>query len=164
MANLHQLTAEYRMLQDLAEDFDGQDEQIGLALESLEGALEQKALGIVYVLRNMGTDADALEEEAKRLASKAKAIRAREERLRAYVLGAMQYNGVTEIKGPTVTLRVQQNPESVTVDDEANIPAQFIRARTAYTIDKAAILKAYRESGEIVPGTRVERGVRLAIK
>ncbi len=160
MSTLHELTAELSRLQEVAEEGD----DIAEAIEQVSGDLRVKATGIVYVIRNLEAAADACEAEAKRLADRAKARKNAAERLKARVLGTMQDNGVLRIESPTVTLSVAQCPERVEIDDESALPPEFVREKVTRTPDKTAIMAAYRAHGEVVPGTHVVRGTRLAIK
>ncbi|HEY3499288.1 MAG TPA: siphovirus Gp157 family protein [Polyangiaceae bacterium] len=160
MGRLHELTAELHELQELAED--GAD--VATAIERVSGDLRTKATGIVFVIRNLESDAAACEAEAKRMAERAKARANAAERLKSYVLGTMQNHGVLRIESHTVTLSVAQCPERVEVDDESALPPEFVREKVTKSPDKAAIMAAYKKHGEVVPGTHVVRGTRLAIK
>jgi hypothetical protein len=44
------------------------------------------------------------------------------------------------------------------------VPAEYVRTVTTTSVDKRAILDAYKTTGEIVPGVEVTRGQRLDIR
>ena len=114
------------------------------------------------MLRNLGADEDALDAEIKRLQDKKRSAANNRERLREYLKKSMCDAGILRIKAPAFVLSIGDGPESVEIDDEDQIPGEFIR--TKREPNKAAILEAYRRDGECVPGARVTRKQRLTIK
>lgn len=163
--SLYDLTGELAELQRLAED----GEDVSEALARVEGDLEKKGLGIAHVLRNLEADVTALNAETERLIEKSQRLVRQHKRLGEYVLATMQARGVHAIKGPAFSLKVAENPPKVVVEDESAIPPEYMRTPDPppppkAVPDKKAILAAFKEHGEVVPGTRIERGVRLVIK
>lgn len=165
MASLYQLTDEYVAIRAAAED--GLD--VSEALAQLEGEIERKVLSIVYVARSLEADAAACDAELDRIAKRRDNLRAQRERLEAHVLTTMKAHGVEQIKTPTITLRIKQNPPKVVILNEAAIPPEYMRTPEPppppkAAPDKAKILAAYKALGEVVPGTEVTRGEKLDIK
>ncbi len=158
MTKLYELSGEYARLQALAED----GEDVESALVELGGELSAKCEGIARVLASMDGGEEAIDAELKRLkARKAAATNARE-RLRDYLRTNMAACGIERIKTPLFTISVRQSPPRVEVDDEGAVPAEFTRTTTS--VDKAAVLAAFKRDGEMVPGTRIEHGTTLTIK
>lgn len=173
MASLHDVTGHYLALQTALEgDEIGDDALAQEALASIgeaEDALERKQLGCALVVRNLDGEIDQLAEEIDRLTKRKKSREASREWLTRQMLVSMTLANVTKIKGPTLTVAVVANPPKVVVLDEAAIPERFMvtpepppppKPRP----DKVAILAAFKLTKKDVPGTRVEREERLAIK
>ena len=157
---LYELTAEYQSLQRAAED----GEDVGDQLAKLGGEIEAKGSGIVAVVKALDADAAAIKAEEKTLATRRKAIENNAERLREHVRTVMLAHGVASIKSPQCSITLSDGPEKVVVENEALIPEAFQRVTVATEIDKAGILKAWKEHGECVPGTKIERGTALRIR
>lgn len=169
MASLHEITGEYLLLQNALESDVPEAVQDALArIGAVEDALEQKTLGVAFVLRNLQSEAATLEAEVQRMIDRLTRVRNRAEGLERYMLASLQLAEVTSVKGPTLTISVVQNPPAVIVDDESQIPAGYMVTPAPAPPpkprpDKKAIADAFKRNGEIIPGTRVERGVRLKI-
>ena len=155
---LYELTGEYAALQRLAED----GEDVTERLATLEGQLEAKAESISAILAGLDADAEALKAEEDRLAARRKALENNRDRLREYVKANMVGRGIERIKTPVFTWSVGDGPERVAVVDEALIPDEYFRIKRE--VARSEILKAYKESGECVPGTAIERSKVLRIR
>jgi hypothetical protein len=161
---LYELTAELEQLRALAEDAEPGDAALAAAIEDATAAIEQKAAGIGQVLAQLDADADACDVEIKRLTAKKRRVATNAENLRAYVQHQMVSRDIQSIKGGTFSFALVQCPPRVVVTDAKLVPREFIRTKTETSIDKVAVLATFSKSGEIVPGTSVEKGVRLQIK
>lgn len=144
-------------------------------------------------LRHLDSQAELCAAEVKRITAAKKRFEAMKERLETYAIRAMQANGVSRMDAATVSLRLQQNPPSVVIEDGLALDERFFmvqfsmrgdlwaRARAVLqdwadsavvdaikvgevsTPIKSAIAAAIK-AGEEVPGARLERGVRLVVK
>jgi hypothetical protein len=157
---LYQLSGEYRLLQEAADD--GAD--VSAALAALTDALEIKAENIARLLRNMESDEDGLAAESKRLSERKSSLVAQRKKLREYLRSNMEACGITRIKTPAFTISLANNPEKVEIKDAREVPAQYTRLVTNTEIDEAAILRAYKDHGECVPGTEITRTTSIRIK
>lgn len=161
---LYELTGEYERLRALAESSDNESE-VNMALSAIDAAIERKAEGIGKVLAELEASAQAAADEAKRLVETAKRYDANAERLKTYMLVQMQIMGVTEIKAGSFRVRRQQNPEKVVITNEAALGlVPYIRTKVVSTIDKRAILDAYKSTGECIEGTEVVRDERVSFR
>jgi hypothetical protein len=77
----------------------------------------------------------------------------------------MQAANITKIESPYFTLSIAKNPESVIVDCDTIIPADYFRQPETPppVLDKTLVKKAIKDGFE-VPGCHLESGVRLSIK
>ena len=155
---LYELTGSYAQLQSRAED--GEDLEAELA--QLDDRLEEKGRALVGLIKNLSAEADAIAKEEERLELRRKALENAERRIKDYVRTCMEQSGIQKIKAGTFTIWLQEGPERVEVVDEAAVPEAFFRVKRE--VSKSEILRAYKQDGECVPGTRIERSVGLRIR
>jgi hypothetical protein len=160
---LYELSADYLAALDaLAEIEDLPPEAIADTLEGLAGPWEDKALNVGRYIRNLEAEAAAIEEAKKRMDARAKATANQAARLKAYLKGELERTGLKP-KAPDLALRLQNNPQSVSIDDAALIPEEYRRTETVETILKAEIGAALK-AGQAIPGARLVRSQRLVIQ
>ena len=140
-----------------AEEFDEE------SLNDLVISFEKKAGGIVSFNESMQTFIDYCKTEEKRIAAKRKAVENRGKSLMSYLKTCMESAGMMEMVVGTKTLKIQNNPPSVVIDDEAFIPACFYTVIPATSQLNKADLKAALKKGE-VNGAHTEQGTRLVVK
>jgi hypothetical protein len=136
-------------------------EAIADTLEGLQCEFEDKALNVGRYIRNLEAEASAIEEAKKRMDVRAKAAARQAGRLKDYLKRELERTGL-KIKAPDLTLRLQNNPASVVVDDEARIPEAFKHSEVVTKVLKLEIGKALK-AGEAVAGAHLERSKRLVI-
>ena len=159
---LYELSADYLAALDaLAEIDDLPPEAIADTLEALEGEFADKALNVARYIRNLEAEAGAIEEAKKHMDARAKATANQARRLKEYLHHELERTGLRP-KAADLALRVQNNPPSVIVDDEAAVPENFKESVTVTKVCKAELGKALK-TGESVPGAHLERSTRLVI-
>ena len=165
MASLYELTAEYADMMarlDAAET----DEEVAAIWEELsgmEGEITDKADMYARIMRNKRAEAEMFKAEAKRLTAKAKAAEGVADRLKGMVQDTMIHLGLKDIRTSIGKWRIQRNPASCEVIDPAKVPTEY-HIPQPDTIDRAAILKAFRETGEIPDGCDITQseGIRFS--
>lgn len=153
MANLYDLTAEYAALlaaYDVAED-DAQRADVLTMIDQVQEGIGDKAEAYARIIKNLQADADAFDAEAKRMAAKAKAAKNAVEGLKARLLDAMQQFNATEIKTSIGKWRIQNNPWSCEITEPDKVPAEY-HVPQPDKIDRVALLKRFRETGEMLDG------------
>lgn len=155
---LYDITQGYQALAHRAEE--GEDVEAELA--QLDGELTVKAEGILHVLRDVEGDAQKIDQEIARLTARKRIAEANAKRIRDYLRQGMEASGVTRIVSPTFAVTLSDGSDRVEVDDESLLPDTYVRVKREPA--KSAILAHYRATGEILPGTRIERGTRLVIR
>ena len=165
MTALYEIVASKAAFERLAESEDLPPELIADTLESIEGAIEDKAKNVAAFTRNLESSAAAKREAGKAMLAKADRLEKRAESIRQYLLMNMQFAGITRIECPWFTIAVRKNPPSVVIDDESVLPAEFIVTPPppAPRPDKAAIGRAIK-SGTDVPGAHLVQSERIEIK
>ncbi len=158
MPTLYELKDKYLKLLEMATEEDAalfQD-----TLESLEGAIEDKAEKIVCVLKEMEGDINTIKAEEKRLKERRQALEKKKEHLRWYLQDELEVMNIPRLKTARFTISLRDNAPKVNVIDEDLIPFNFIK--TSYAVDKKAVKEAL-ESGQEVEGATLvkERGISI---
>lgn len=161
--SLYQLTGQYQEALSTLLDADLPEEVVADTLEGLVGSIEEKAKNVAAFARNLEASAAAIREAEKQMAARRQFIEARAKRMREYLLSNMQAAGISKIESPWFALAIRNNPESVAIDDENALPADYVRVNEVRSADKAAIKDAIK-AGKDVPGCRLVRTQRLEIK
>lgn len=164
-APLYELVQYQNQLATLADSGEVPPEQIADTLESLEGDIREKSVQVAAFTKNLDATADAVREAAKKMLERADRIEKRAESIRQYLLFNMQAAGISKVECPWFTLTVRKNPPAVVIDDEEQLPREYIvqPPPPSPRPDKDAIKRALRE-GQAVPGARLVQGERLEIK
>ena len=161
LPTLYYLDSQWDELMELAEidpDVDLDD-----TIEGLEGTMEVKRQAVGYYLENLKATAKARREAAARMEESADAMEARHKRLTDYLIHNMKKHGILEVSCPQWTMKLQQNPPKVVIDDASKIPLKLQREIPAkYEPDKKAI-KSEISAGNTVDGAHLERGWRLKV-
>ena len=128
MATIYELTNEFRMLYELAEDPETDQELLEGTLEALEGELEWKADNYAKVMRQLEADAANLKLEEKRLATRRTACENNMKRMKQILQYAMETAGKTKFKTDLFSFGIQKNPAAVVMDTDQliNIPIKYL--------------------------------------
>ena len=159
--NLYEITREALELASLLET-----EELTPELEAMlvinQEQLQTKAVNYAKVIANIQSDADAIDQEIKRLKamkdSKERAITRLKEALRE----AMLVSAIDKIESPLFKLSLRRS-EAVEVDIVEALPSQFLNVKNVITADKVAIKEAIKR-GENVFGARIIENFNLQIK
>ena len=163
-----------RTLYDLGDAFNGVmdlvlDETMDLTvleecLQSIEADIAVKCERGIGLIRNLDTLREGMEKESKRLSEQARILKNRIESIKVWYqrnLDAMGKSKVTTILG---TMAVQNNPPSLKITDEDDIPLCYLDLIPArYEVNKDAVKNALK-AGEEVPGAHLEQGRSLRIR
>lgn len=164
MARLYELTEAYASLIAMLEDCESasEEEQILSELTGLNDAIGDKAEAYARIMRNMLSDISGCKAEIERLKGLKERLENAVDRMKDNLRYAMEIAGATEISTSIGKWRIQRNPPKVQVTDSALIPSDYLIPQPP-KVDSKAILAAYRNDGEIVPGTEVvqEESVRF---
>jgi len=168
---LYEIADNYlQALEELAEMEDLPQEVIADTLEGLQGGFEAKAVSVGAYIKTLEAEASAIKEVRESMERRQNALERHAERLREYLKAQMERTGLRHIKvppertkAPCIILRLQANPPSVTIEDEAAIPEHYKQQVIAVKVLKSEIAKALK-AGEEVPGARLEQSTRLVIQ
>lgn len=156
--NLYELTTSYRQIQDMIEQG---EEGLEDTLESLDDAIEEKAVGYAKVIKNNDGRISAIKEEEKRLAEKRRSLENGNKRLKESLQDSMMLNNKRTIKTDLFNFNIQKNPPSVRVIDESMIPKTYY-IEQAPKLDRRALINELKENS--IPGVEIHQGESLRIR
>ena len=167
LPSLYKLTSEYTQLMHKLADSDLDAQTIADTIEStgLMDDISTKGQGYIMVARSFNTNIEAIKQEQDRLAKLRKHYELTVERLHNRLLYNMEITGIECIEGPTMTISIRENPESVSVFDEAQIPAEFMRQpEMPPEIPDKWLIRTILQNGIDVPGCKLVKTKKLHIK
>ena len=151
MTKLYELAGQYLALSELADDPNMPPEALQDSLEGLEGEIEVKAQALLQVVAGMEGDTGAIDAEIKRLQTRKRVIENRAASLRDYLYQNMVATGISKISCPLFQITLAKGRPVVVVEDESQVPDQYIKTTIVKAPRKAEIMAALK-SGEAVPG------------
>lgn len=160
---LYELTGAFNDIFNLLES----DEEVDLqtledTLQSIEGAIEQKAGGIARIILSLQKTAEAFGSEAQRLAEKKRTTENKVKWLKDYLIAAMTATAKEKILTDVGTVSRRKSPASIKVLDPFEVPASYW-----YTpppeLDKKSILEDLKR-GASIPGVELHQGYHIRIQ
>ena len=109
MSSLYNLSASYRQLMERLYDEELPEEAIIDTLDSLEGAIEDKADGYGKVIRMIEADIESTKAEEARLHARRKSLERRKDVLKGNLYDAMKTVGLAKIKTALFTVSIRKN-------------------------------------------------------
>lgn len=162
--NLYTIASKYLEAFNALTDTDDMPEEAILdTLEGIEGEFNEKALAVAAYIKNLEAEAVAIKDAYKRMKERHDSKMSKVESLERYLIGNMQKIGVKKVESSELLVQVKANPEKVIIDNDKEIPIQYVVERVEISFDKNGIKKALQEGVEI-NGAHLEREFRLAIK
>lgn len=123
------------------------------AYAEYNAAAAEKLEGTACYVRELKAEADAIKAEEERLAKRRKALENKSERLKNYMMPALEAMG-GKVKGVMASVRIGKS-QAVTVFDIDALPDAFKHVKTTIDPDKVALKKALK-TGEVIPGAALE--------
>jgi len=127
-----------------------------------ESQLQEKAVNYGYVIKQLGHEVNAVNEEIKRLTDIKKRNEKAIERMETAISNAMQLYGIEKVDSSFLKLSFRKS-ESVEIVNEAQLTEQFTTTKTTVTPNKVAIKEAIK-NGEVVEGAVLVTNLNLQIK
>ena len=153
--SLYNITNKFVELMDKAQEGDLTEEEYNQLGEEVIKELQNKSANIIGYIRNSESLLEAMKAEEKRLSDMRKQGEAKLEKFNQYVKENMEKLGLVEIPTELGSLKITKNPMSVEIENEDEIPSEFKQEVVTTKIDKTAIKNHFKETGEIVAGTRI---------
>lgn len=160
--SLYELAAQYQRDLEYIQNSDLDEDQAIQLLESMQGAIQEKAKNVAMVIRNMETTVEAIAAAEKEMAARRKSIDRKIDWMKTYLLENMERTGISKIESPYFVIALRDNPESLIIEQDAEIPAEYYKPQDP-VLDKVT-LKKDMQLGVIVSGCRLERKKSVRIK
>lgn len=162
----YEIAEQYQSVVDLIEDMTDPDsaetdetilEAVQNALDEVEGSLQDKTENILRLLASWEVLSEAIKAEKDRLAAKQKALQARSDRLRQYVLRHMQARDIKKIETAVRNVTRVAGRDRVVVDDLNALPQGTFDTEYIIKPDKKLIMERHK-AGMETDGAHIERG------
>lgn len=152
MSSLFNISQEFKVIFDLANDIEAEEQEtLAELFESIEAELSEKLDNTSYIIKQLDADAATIKAEAKRLTDKARTLENRGKYLKELMLGAIKASGVEKLKSNLFSYSIKRS-EALSVLSEDNISREFFRVKKE--VDKTK-LKAFINSGGVVDGVSI---------
>lgn len=157
--SLYQLDEQWMALQaaltnaDETPEEQAQHEQM---LEDLQRLAAHEMDSIARLICNIKGEILAEETEIKRLKASVDRKKAAIVRLTRCVQNSMILTGISRAETSIGRWSLRTNPPHVEIIDPNEVPGEYLVLQDP-KVNKAAILAAYKETGEIIPGTDIIR-------
>ena len=163
MKSLYEIADEWREILNLAQEKDIDEQVIRDTLDSMDLTkdLAQKVENYWHVIDELEASNERIKKEIDRLQARRTTQGNNVKRLKNTLTGVLDYLEIAKVKTDTSTIWVQNNPESLQIINEENIPNRFWVEQPP-KLDRRELLKQMKESKEKVPGVTIKqtRGVR----
>lgn len=153
--SLYNITSKFVELINKANEGDLTEEEYNELGNELALELQNKSANIIGYIKNSESLLEAMKAEEKRLSDIRKQGEIKLEKFYQYVKENMEKLGLVEIPTELGSLKITKNPMSVEIENEDEIPSEFKQEVITIKIDKTAIKNHFKETGEIVAGTRI---------
>lgn len=159
MANIYELSSNYRELQKLMEQAETAEEveAIRNTMAGMTGEIGDVIESLLKAKANILGDVPALSLEISRLAHRAGQLQTSAAAIDEQVKYLMEMAKAKTMRTALFTVTLAEGSESVEILDEAQLPEDMLSVTTAIKPDKKAI-KAAIKSGREVPGAAMKRG------
>lgn len=160
--SLYQITSAFPQLMEQDDISEEDKKEIEKELTQI---LKQKSNGVIGYAKNLELTIKAMKEEEDRLEETRKKLEKRLNHFKDYVIECMARNNLTKIDTDLGSLTLAKSPISIEILNTEEIPAKYKKVQQTETIDKRAILKDFKETGEVIDGVKfITEGNNLRIK
>lgn len=148
MANIYELTNDFKEVMSLLESGEYDREMLENTLECIECEIEEKADGYARVIRNTEADIAAIKAEEERLAKKRKALENSVAQMKGNLEEAMRATGKVKFKTELFSFNIQKNPAKVCMVAGVDVPWMYL-IEQAPKIDTALIKETLKSGVEL---------------
>ena len=162
MARLYEITGAYAELAAMLEDCETEEQELEIIsqINQVSVDMSEKAEKYAYIRMNLKAEADELaakaaifKAEADRLSAMSKSRENNIKRLNDHLIFAMNVAGLKQLPTSIGKFYTQQTT-SVEVLDAWAVPEEFTTPQPP-KVDKNAIKKAFKETGELLDGVEI---------
>lgn len=153
--SLYNITNKFIEIMDKVAGGELSEEEYNELEKELAVELQNKSSNIIGYIQNIESFINAVNDEEIRLAEMKKTAEKKLSKFKEYVKENMERLDLTNIPTSLGNLKISKNPMSVEIDNEEKIPGEFKKVEMKVKVDKTAIKKHFKETGEIVPGIKI---------
>lgn len=153
--SLYNITNKFIEIMDKVTEGELSEEEYNELGKELAVELQNKSSNIIGYIQNIESFINAVKDEEIRLAEMKKTAKKKLSKFKEYVKENMERLDLTDIPTSLGNLKITKNPMSVEIEDEGKIPGKFKKVEMNIKVDKTAIKKYFKETGEIVPGIKI---------
>lgn len=153
--SLYNITNKFIEIMDKVAGGELSEEEYNELGKELAVELQNKSSNIIGYIQNIESFINAVNDEEIRLAEMKKTAEKKLSKFKEYVKENMERLDLTDIPTSLGNLKITKNPMSVEIEDEGKIPGKFKKVEMNIKVDKTAIKKHFKETGEIVPGIKI---------
>lgn len=160
---LYEIADRYQfLLNDLYDYETGVVNEVTLArLNELTDSMEDKAINITMLFKELEASADAIEKERQAMQKREKALKNQIQSLKDYLRSNMERCEIKKIECPQFVISLQKNPCSVEILSESEIPKEYTKVTVDLDIAK---IKDELKNGVVIPGARLVQGSSVRIR
>lgn len=144
---LYEITGALLELLEMATEQELDQKTINDTMEVMEFEFEEKADGYAKVIKTLEGNVDSLDKEIERLTKRKNTVKNNIASIKRNLEGAMITTGKTKFKTLLFNFGIQKNPVSVVIDDESQIPEEYLVAQEP-KVDKTG-LKNFLKDNEV---------------
>ena len=164
--NLYELAKSWNDLLSMMDEIP--EDALRDTLEGIEGEFDEKVDNIACVIKQLTSEAEAIQDEIKSLESRRNAKKQKAEYLRGYLKQQMSSVGKTRVESARNCIRISKSAPKLVLGEAFMDWAKESRRVDLLTHpepapDKTAIKKAIQD-GAIIPFATLEDGMSLTIK
>lgn len=166
MPNIYELGNDYLLLANRLADTTDEDGIVDMGLlpvvSEAKELVESKAVSIGCVVKQLSTYKAQIDEEIKRLIAMSKTLGNRIDYLTDATSEVLQACGIERIDGIKSVISFRHSEQTI-IDDESEIPDEYMATKITVTPDKTKIKNAIK-AGQAIPGARVIEKRNIQIK
>ena len=165
MANIYELTDSIRLLWDLMDQGELDDDVLKDAMMNSQEDLKDKLEGYCMFIRQMESDVEGISSEIERLQDRKAVLKNTIKRSKKVMQMAMETAGEKKVKGQIFTISIQANPESVVLDEQyiENIPPEYLKVKDP-ELDKAKLKEDLKNGVNLEGIAHLEQNYELRIR
>lgn len=163
---LYKIAQEYmETYHNLYGDEELSEEVIRDTLSGIQSELQDKALNIVALIKNMQADSRAMKDAESSISERRKRLEKRTENLENYLLVNLQAANIDKpIESAEHYVAIKKNPFSVLIASGAIIPDEYMRIVPEEKQPDKTLLKQAINNNKIIEGVSLVQNIKLYIK
>jgi hypothetical protein len=132
-------------------------------LEDVQDDIENKAINVAAFIRNLESERDAIEEATENMVKRKISLDKKIDNIKVYLKDNLERCDIKKVKSPYYDITIKNNPPSIQILNESEIPEKYIKESILKRIDKTLISLDLKNQMHI-PGIFVEKKTRLEIR